>query len=214
VNAVILLGPPGAGKGTVSGVLEDTGYIHVSTGQMLREQIKLQTPLGNEARKLMEGGNFVSDEIVLGMIRDLVLSSPSDAKFLFDGFPRTLVQAEEFDALLDEVNGTIRDVILLECPEDVIVKRISGRRTCMTCGAVYHVDFNMEADGKCGIDGCDLMQRPDDTEETVRKRIAVYEEWTAPLIGYYSKKGLIKTVDANQDIEAVRNAVSALLEKS
>ncbi len=209
MNAVVLLGPPGAGKGTVAEVLVSKGYAHVSTGELLREQIRLKTPLGIEAKKVMDHGQFVPDEVVIGMIRELMLEAGEDGQFLFDGFPRTLVQAEELDKMLIEQNGRLQDVILLECPNDVIVKRISGRRTCTTCGAVYNVHFN-PAD-ECTIDGCNITQRPDDDEATVRKRIKVYEERTAPLIKFYNNKNLIKTVDANQSIDMVRGHVLSIL---
>lgn len=208
MKAVVLLGPPGAGKGTVAEVLEDKGYRHISTGELLREQIRLETPLGLEAKELMDHGKFVSDDVVVGMIRDLVSDADTDAKFLFDGFPRTLVQAQKLDELIDSFKGELSEVILLECPDEVIVKRLSGRRTCATCGAVYHMAFNPPSnDEKCDLDGCGLAQRPDDNETTVRKRLKVYEEQTAPLINYYTEKNLIHDVDATQSIEAVRSEV-------
>jgi len=208
MNAVVLLGPPGAGKGTVAEVLEDKGYRHISTGEMLREQIRLETPLGLEAKALMDQGNFVSDDVVVGMISGLLTDAEADAKFLFDGFPRTLVQAEKLDALIDSFDGELSEVILLECPDEIIVKRLSGRRTCNKCGAVYHMSFNPPSnDEKCNVDGCGLSQRPDDNEETIRERLKVYDERTAPLISYYNDKNLVHAVDATQSIDAVRSEV-------
>lgn len=208
MNAVVLLGPPGAGKGTVAEVLVDKGYRHVSTGDLLREQIRLETPLGREAKELMDRGRFVPDDTVVGMIRNLLESPNSGAKFLFDGFPRTLVQAEKLDELFGALGGTLEKVILLECPDDVIVERLSGRRTCATCGAVYHTTYNPPAQGdRCNVEGCDLTQRPDDNEETIRKRLAVYAEQTAPLISYYEAKELVHPIDATQSIAQVRAAV-------
>ncbi len=209
MNAVVLLGPPGAGKGTVAEVLVNKGYKHVSTGALLREQIQLKTPLGIEAKKVMDHGQFVPDEVVVEMIGELFIEADSDANILFDGFPRTLVQAQKLDDMLDSLSGTLSDVILMECPDDVIVKRITGRRTCSTCGAVYHIHYN-PADS-CTIDGCDITQRPDDDEATVRKRIEVYDERTAPLIKYYSDKNLVQSVDASQSIDMVRGHVVSLL---
>lgn len=208
MNAVVLLGPPGAGKGTVAEVLVDKGYLHVSTGELLREQIRLETPLGLEARKLMDQGAFVPDEVVVGMIRDLLQSSEKDAQFLFDGFPRTLVQAEKLDEIIQSLEGNLDEVILLECPDECIVQRLSGRRTCVECGAVYHIEYNPSSAGdRCAIDQGQLVQRPDDQAETIMKRLQVYAEQTAPLISYYRAKDLIYSIDATKSIEEVRGAV-------
>lgn len=208
MKAVVLLGPPGAGKGTVAEVLVGKGYQHVATGDLLREQIRLETPLGIEAKKLMDQGRFVPDDVVVGMIRDLLQSQEQSAKFLFDGFPRTLVQAEKLDELLGSIGGSLESVILLECPDDVIVERLSGRRTCSTCGAVYHITNNPPSHGdKCDVEGCELIQRPDDNENTIRKRLAVYAERTAPLINYYEAKNLVHPINAAQSIAQVRAAV-------
>jgi len=203
--ALVLLGPPGAGKGTAAEVLVDKGYKHISTGDLLREQIRLETPLGLEAKKLMNAGQFVPDDVVVGMIRSLLTGTAAGEKFLFDGFPRTLVQAEKLDELLLSIDGSLERVVLLECPADAIVERLIGRRTCGKCGSVYHVTFNPPSNGEvCDVEGCELTQRPDDTEVTVRKRLDVYETQTAPLIAYYEAKGLIQTINANQPISDVR----------
>ena len=208
MNAIVLLGPPGAGKGTVSEVLVGKGYIHVSTGDLLREQIKHETPLGIAAKQLMDQGRFVSDQVVVDMIRDLIAAHGPDARFLFDGFPRTLVQAEKLDELVASIQGTLEEVILLECSDEILVERLSGRRTCNKCGSVYHVVYNPPVNGKtCDVNGCELIQRPDDTAQTVRKRLQVYADRTAPLIDYYASKGLIRRVDASKSIDAVRSAV-------
>jgi adenylate kinase len=208
MNAIVLLGPPGAGKGTVAEVLVGKGYEHVSTGDLLREQIKLETPLGIEAKQLMDQGKFVSDQVVVDMIRDLIGRREPDARFLFDGFPRTLVQAEKLDELVISLKSTLESVILLECPDEVIVERLSGRRTCSKCGSVYHIVYNPPANGDtCDENGCELIQRPDDTARTVRKRLQVYADRTAPLIDYYATKDLIHRVDASRSIDEVRGAV-------
>jgi adenylate kinase len=212
MKVVVLLGPPGAGKGTVAEVLVNKGYKHVSTGDLLREQIRQETPLGIEAKKLMDGGQFVRDDVVVGMIRDLMKNSDVDDKFLFDGFPRTLVQAEKLAELMLSLGATLEHVVQLECPDEVIVKRLIGRRTCGKCGAVYHVTFNPPSKGEvCDVEGCPLTQRADDTEETVRKRLEVYAERTEPLIAYYNAMGVIVHIDANQPIADVRaDVVKAL----
>ncbi len=208
MNAVILLGPPGAGKGTVAEVLVDQGCKHISTGQLLRDEIAKGSALGLEAKALIEQGRFVPDETVVGMIRDLLTSSESAGAFLFDGFPRTLVQAEKLGELLGELGGTLKQVVLLDCPNDVIVERLSGRRTCEKCGTVYHVAYNPPAkENVCDADGGCLIQRPDDKADTIRKRLEVYEEQTAPLIDYYEAQNLVVRIDASQSIDAVRAAV-------
>ena len=209
MRAIILLGPPGAGKGTVSKVLAEREYIHISTGELLRQQIAEGTELGLAAKERMDRGEFVSDEIVIGMVRDLLEHAKPGMKFLFDGFPRTLVQAEKFDELVESLGGGLEEVILLECDDEVIVERLSGRRICETCGTVYHVIHNPpQKAGICDLDGGTLLLRPDDAPDTVRNRLSVYRKQTAPLIEFYrSGKGLLHTVDAAQSIDLVRKEV-------
>lgn len=208
MNVVVLLGSPGAGKGTIAEVLVGKGYKHISTGDLLREEIRLETPLGVEAKKLMDGGRFVPDDVVVGMIHDLLRDSAFGTNYLFDGFPRTLVQAEKLAELLQSLEGTLEKVVLLECPVETIVERLIGRRTCGKCGSVYHVTFKPPAQGDlCDVEGCELTQRADDTETTVRKRLEVYAEQTAPLISYYEAEGLLQPINANQPIRNVREDV-------
>ncbi len=208
MTAIVLLGPPGAGKGTVAEALVEKGYTHISTGDLLRQQIRLETPLGLDAKKLMDQGQFVSDDTVVGIIRDLLQNSDKDTRFLFDGFPRTIAQAEKFDKLLHSMEERLDRVIVLECPDQTIIDRLSGRRTCKTCGAVYHIDYNPSSKGsRCAADGGELVQRPDDQAETIMKRLKIYTDRTAPLIEYYNAKNLIQLVDAAQCIEEVRSAV-------
>jgi len=208
MTAIVLLGPPGAGKGTVAEVLVEKGYTHISTGELLREQIRLGTPLGLKAKKLLDLGKFVSDEIVVGMIQVVLEAASAGKKFLFDGFPRTLLQAKKLDELLCSREGDLSDVILLECPDELIVERLSGRRTCTKCGAVYHTTYNpASVDDICDADGCELQLRPDDAVETIKRRLAIYTERTAPLVGFYQERGRVYTVDASRSIEDVRNEV-------
>jgi len=214
MKVVVLLGPPGAGKGTLAKFLADRGYRHVSTGDLLRNEIKLETPLGLKAKVLLEQGKFVPDDTVAGMIQRLLANAAESSRFLFDGFPRTLAQAERLDGLMEALDGSIEAAFLLECPDEVIVKRLTGRRTCPTCGSVYHMAFNPpKHDQECDEDHCALAQRPDDQEETVRKRLKIYAEWTAPIVDFYSERNLIHAVDASKGIEEVRIAVAKHLER-
>ncbi len=208
MTAIVLLGPPGAGKGTVAEVFSEKGYTHISTGELLREEILQETPLGVEAKLRLDDGKFVSDEIVVGMIRNILGKAGAADKFLFDGFPRTLIQAESLDRLLHEFGGRLAEVVQLDCPDELIIKRLSGRRTCTECGTVYHIAYNPPSCAdKCDNDACDLQLRSDDAPDTVRKRLGIYKERTAPLIDYYQGKGAIRRVDASLSIEEVRNAV-------
>ncbi len=201
MNAIILLGPPGAGKGTLAESLKDkTDYLHVSTGDMLRAAIHARTPVGLRAKGFMDKGELVPDGVILEIIRERIDGEAPAARFLFDGFPRTLEQAEGLDRLLAEIGGSLSHVINMAVPVSTLVERLSGRRTCKTCGAVYHVvNVPPKAAGICDHDGAALYQRPDDSEETVLNRLAVYERQTAPLIEYYRKHGLLRDVDASVD---------------
>jgi len=208
MTAIVLLGLPGAGKGTVAEVLVEKGYTHISTGGLLREQIRLGTPMGLKAKRLLDLGRFVSDKIAVGLIQTVLESASAGQKFLFDGFPRTLVQAEKLDELIQLQGGELSEVVLLECPEEIIIERLSGRRTCTKCGAVYHTTYNpTSVDNICDIDGCELKLRPDDAIETIKRRLAIYAEQTAPLVGFYQEQGLVYTVDASRSIEDVRHEV-------
>ena len=207
MTATVLLGPPGSGKGTVAETLMEKGCTHVSTGDLLREQIRLETPLGREAKILMDNGKFVPDETVIGMVRRLLEAADPGQRFLFDGFPRTLAQAEKFGELILSLGGAIRSVILLECPDETIIERLSGRCTCSRCGTVYHKKYNPPAvPGVCDVDGGELTHRPDDKGKTIRKRLQVYAEQTAPLVAYYKAKNLLHPIDATQTIDEVRTA--------
>ena len=211
MKAVVLLGPPGAGKGTVSESLAEKGFVHVSTGDLLRDQIRKATPLGLEAKKAMDAGKFVSDEIVTGMIREVFEREGVGNRFLLDGFPRTLEQAKRLDEMLDALSARLDCVVLLECPDDVIVERLGGRRVCPECGAVYHATAHPpKVADVCDRCATRLIRRTDDAPETVRRRLEIYAEQTAPLVEFYRNRGLVVPVDASHGIERVR---ATILEK-
>jgi adenylate kinase len=192
---VILLGGPGAGKGTqAERIVADYELPHISTGEMLRAAVAKGTDMGLEAQKYMESGKLVPDEVVIGVVRDRLAEPDAAEGFLLDGFPRTVPQAEALDVMLAEAGRAITHVVLIDVPADELVARIAGRRSCATCGKIYNVAFDPpETDGVCDVDGGELTQRADDNEATVRNRIAIYEEQTAPLIGYYTDKGVLKS---------------------
>jgi adenylate kinase len=192
---VILLGGPGAGKGTqAERIVADWRLPHVSTGEMLRAAVAKGTDMGVEAQKYMESGELVPDEVVIGVVRDRLSESDAAEGFLLDGFPRTVPQAEALDAMLAEAGREITHVVLIDVPGEELVLRIAGRRSCAVCGKIYNIAFDPpKVDGVCDLDGGELTQRADDNETTVRNRIAVYEEQTAPLVGYYTDKGVLKS---------------------
>lgn len=198
MNAIILLGGPGAGKGTLAEALrKQTDFLHVSTGDMLRAAIDSDTELGREAKSFMDKGNLVPDSLILRMIEERIDSESSDAAFMFDGFPRTLDQAEGLDRIFSERNASIDHVFNLIVPREILLKRLTGRRVCRNCGAVYHMESHPpKQTGVCDQCGGELYQRSDDSEETILNRLEVYKKQTAPLIEYYEEKSLLRDVDA------------------
>jgi adenylate kinase len=190
----ILLGGPGAGKGTqAERIVADFALPHVSTGEMLRAAVAKGTEMGREAQKYMESGSLVPDEVVIGVVRERLSEPDAGDGFLLDGFPRTVPQAEALDVMLGEAGRAITHVVLIDVPAEELVQRIAGRRSCSQCGKIYNVAFDPpKAEGVCDLDGAALSQRADDNDETVRNRIAVYDQQTAPLIGYYESKGVLK----------------------
>jgi adenylate kinase len=198
MEAIILLGGPGAGKGTLAEMLKkETPYIHVSTGDMLRAAVRSGSPLGLEAKACMEKGQLVSDHLILQIIKERVGQESEGAEFMFDGFPRTIEQAKGLQAIFSEIGGTVTHVLNLEVEPAVLIQRLCGRRTCKTCGAIFHID-NMppKEEGICDLDGGELYQRADDNEETVTNRLQVYNSQTAPLIGFYTAAGILRNIDA------------------
>ena len=209
---LILLGPPGAGKGTQAERLRaDFGIPHISTGDMLRAQVAEGTELGNAAKRYMDAGELVPDEVIIGMISDRVGRPDAADGFLLDGFPRNEAQAQALEAGLEEMQRRLTGVLLIEVPDDVIVQRLSGRRVCVKNPThIYHVEFDPpKHEGVCDQDGARLEQRPDDREDVVRKRLQVYHEQTEPLIGYYDAKGLLRRFDGTRSPDDVHDHIRA-----
>lgn len=211
---IILLGPPGAGKGTQASRLEnERGMVQLSTGDMLRAAVKAGTPVGLQAKAVMEAGELVSDAIVSGIIGES-LDALGDKGAIFDGYPRTAAQAESLDSLLAERGRTLDHVIELMVDEDALVARITGRFTCAKCGEGYHDSFKQPTvEGVCDVCGStEFKRRPDDTEETVRTRMAEYRAKTAPILPIYEARGLVQRVDGMADIAEVTAAIEAILD--
>lgn len=212
---IILLGPPGAGKGTQASRLEhDRGMIQLSTGDMLRAAVKAGTPVGLKAKAVMEAGQLVSDEIVSGIIGERLDQPDTEKGVIFDGYPRTAAQAASLDTLLAERGRTLDHVIELEVDEDALVERITGRFTCAKCNEGYHDRFKQtKAPEVCDVCGSnEFKRRPDDNEETVRTRMAEYRAKTAPILPIYEARGLVKRVDGMADIDDVTTAIEAILD--
>ncbi len=211
---LILLGPPGAGKGTQSSRLEHgRAMAQLSTGDMLRAAVKAGTPIGLKAKAVMEAGELVSDDIVSGLIGERLDELGSDTGVIFDGYPRTAAQAEALDGLLAERGRTLDHVIELVVDEEALVDRITGRFTCASCGAGYHDRYKLPAkEGVCDVcAGTEFKRRPDDNEETVRTRMAEYRAKTAPILPLYDARGIVSRVDGMASIEDVAQAIDALL---
>lgn len=212
---IVILGPPGAGKGTQAEFIIDKYNIpHISTGDIFRENIKNGTELGVKAKSYMDKGLLVPDELVIDIVKDRIIRDDCKDGFLLDGFPRTVAQAVSLDAELDKQGTKLDKVVNINVDSSILVDRAVGRRICKTCGATYHVKYNPpKVDGICDKDQTELIQRDDDKEETVKTRINVYFEQTAPLIDYYRAQGLLLDIDGAQDIKKVFEDVVEGLEK-
>ena len=202
---IILLGPPGAGKGTqANNLTRDYGLVQLSTGDMLRAAVKSGTEIGLKAKAVMEAGELVSDEIVAGIVKERIQQSDCANGFMLDGFPRTQVQAELLDQMLAELGVGIDRVIEFQVDNETVVQRISGRRIHQSSGRTYHVEFNPpKQEGRDDVTGEPLVQREDDNADTVRNRLNAYHEQTAPLVSYYSNKGNLVSIDGMQSPEEV-----------
>ncbi len=210
---LILLGPPGAGKGTQAGrIVADYGIPHISTGDILRAAVKNQTQMGLEAKKYMDAGELVPDSVVIGIVRDR-LQEPDTAKgFLMDGFPRTIPQAEALDAALEGLDRAVTKTLVILVDEEDLVRRLSGRRICRVCQTPFHVVFNPpKGEGVCDKCGGELYQRDDDSEATVRNRLEVYRSQTEPLIGYYDQAGVVARIDGAQSPDEVYEDIRVAL---
>jgi adenylate kinase len=211
---IILLGPPGAGKGTQARrLVEERGMVQLSTGDMLREAKDSGTEMGKRVAEVMARGDLVTDEIVIGLIREK-LEGDNGGGFIFDGFPRTLAQADALGALLQDEGQELGAVIQMQVDDDVLVERITARSTCGSCGEVYNdITKPIPDDGKCSnCGGTEFKRRPDDNEESLRTRLMAYYKQTSPLIGYYHAKGLLRNVDGLGEIEDVAAEIAAVLD--
>lgn len=210
---VVLLGPPGAGKGTHAGIVTETCKIpHISTGDMFRAAIKNGTPVGLEAKSYMDKGELVPDSVVCKMVEERISESDCSNGFLLDGFPRTMAQAKALDAALAAKGQKIDLVINLMCSDEVVLGRLTTRRVCRKCGAIYNVKSKPpKVEGVCDIDGGEVYQRSDDTAETITNRLSVYKSQTAELIDYYRGNGVLKDVKADVDKNETAEAIRSLL---
>jgi adenylate kinase len=208
---LILLGPPGSGKGTqAERLIEDFGLPHYSTGNMLREAVAARTQVGMKAKGFMDAGELVPDDVIIGVLLEALEGPEAQDGFLLDGFPRTVPQADALAAALAAVGREVTGVLLMDVDDDQVVRRLSGRRTCVQSGHTYHVEFDPpKDDAVCDQDGSPLVQRDDDRPETIRRRLSVYHEQTEPLVAYYEERDLLRRFDASRSPTEVHDHVRA-----
>lgn len=213
---IVLLGPPGAGKGTQAQIIaEKYDLVHVSSGDLFRENLKNETELGKLAQTFMKRGELVPDDVTIAMVRDRLTRPDCRNGALLDGFPRTPAQAEALAEMLKEFSGNVNLVPYISVPAEVLIERLSGRWTCRANGHVFHEKFNPPAlAGICDLDGSELYQRDDDKPETVKNRIKVYQEQTAPLIAYYKDNGLLAEIDGTKAIDDVTTALLQVIDEA
>jgi len=209
------MGPPGAGKGTLAKQLKDAlNLVHISTGDMFRDAIKAQTELGKLAQSYINHGDLVPDDVTIGLVKERLSQPDCENGFLLDGFPRTLPQAEALSVIAKSINREIDVVVNLDCDNEELVRRISGRRVCKDCGAPYHIDtMKPKVDGVCDLCGGPLYQRKDDNEDALKVRLTHYEEETKPLLKYYKDNGLLKSFNSLVGKEKLFDEVSSFLKK-
>ena len=212
---LLIMGRPGAGKGTqAANIKEYYGIPHISTGDMFRAAIKEGTELGKLAKSYMDKGALVPDEVTIGIVKERLLKDDCKKGFLLDGFPRNVLQAEALDSFMKEQGISLDAVLDVNVDASILIRRIVGRRICKTCGATYHIDFNKpKKEGICDNCGTPLIQRADDTIETAGSRLEVYAKQTAPLLAYYEKQNLLKTVNGDQELNKVFEDIKAVLAK-
>ena len=210
---IIMLGAPGAGKGTQAQMIADKFNIpHISTGDIFRANIKNGTELGKKAKEFMDKGLLVPDELTVQLLLDRVANDDCKNGYVLDGFPRTIPQADVLDAELTKLGDKVDFAVNVDVPDENIVRRMSGRRACLKCGATYHIEhIPPKKEGICDKCGSELVQREDDKPETVQNRLSVYHEQTQPLIDYYNKKNILKTVDGTKDMQEVFNEIVKIL---
>ncbi|MEN2769093.1 adenylate kinase [Ornithinibacillus xuwenensis] len=211
---LLLMGLPGAGKGTQAEKISEKYNIpHISTGDMFRSAIKEGTELGKKAKSFMDQGALVPDEVTIGIVKERLSKADCEKGFLLDGFPRTIAQAEALQTLLSELNQEIDHVLHVNVPEEKLVERLSGRRICPTCGRAYHVMYNPpKQEGICDRDGQALIQRDDDKPETVKNRLAINIEQSKPLLDFYDDKGYLVNIDGDQEIDKVFQDIQSVIE--
>lgn len=211
---IILMGPPGAGKGTLAKQLKDAlNLVHISTGDMFRDAIKAQTELGKLAQSYINHGDLVPDDVTIGLVKERLSKDDCANGFLLDGFPRTIPQAEALDKLTKEIGREIGLVLSINTPKEELVRRITGRLVCKSCGAPYHKDKRRpKVEGVCDICGGELVQRPDDNKEALEVRLEHYDRQTKPLLDYYQKTGLLHTLDGMKGVDALMVDINDLLE--
>ena len=210
---IVLLGPPGAGKGTQAKSISNRYSIpHISTGDIFRKNISEETPLGIEAKQYIDNGQLVPDEVTINMVKDRLTWEDCKNGYLLDGFPRTVAQAEALQEFLESRDEKLDTALCIEVPSSFILERMTGRRVCLSCGASYHIKFNSPAvDGVCDVCGDNIIQRKDDVDETVKERLDVYERQTQPLIDFYKEKNLLSTVDGTKAINEVFEGICNIL---
>jgi adenylate kinase len=210
---IIMLGAPGAGKGTQAKMIADKYQVpHISTGDIFRANIKNGTDLGKKAKEYMDKGQLVPDELTVEILLDRVAQDDCKSGYVLDGFPRTIPQADVLDKELTKLGDKVDYAINVDVPDENIIRRMSGRRACLKCGATYHIEhIPPKQEGICDTCGSELVQRDDDKPETVKNRLSVYHEQTQPLIDYYTKKNILKTVDGTKDMQEVFNEITGIL---
>lgn len=210
---IMLFGAPGAGKGTqAKPIMDKYGIPQISTGDILRAAIAAGTAMGLEAKKYMDEGKLVPDSTIIGIIKDRIMEDDCKKGFIFDGFPRTIPQAEALEIIMKEIGIKLDKVISLNVPDSIIVDRVAGRRVCPKCGASFHMTGNKpKVEGVCDYCGDALIQRKDDNAETVKNRLAAYHEQTAPLFDFYKSKGILVEIDGTKDLSVVTNEILEIL---